>query len=73
MLSAREIVKQMIVDKAGTDEASTALMEAAVDVVLSVSEVRRCWTCGNIALHRDNVTPYVLCSKCKSQDTRRIR
>lgn len=31
---------------------------------------RKCWTCGNVAMHEDNVTPWVLCKKCGSQDTR---
>ena len=34
---------------------------------------RKCWDCGNIAEHTDNVTPEVLCSKCGSQDTRAIK
>jgi Zn ribbon nucleic-acid-binding protein len=33
--------------------------------------VRQCYACGYIAWHADNRTPYVLCSKCGSQDTRR--
>lgn len=31
---------------------------------------RKCWDCGNVADHEDNVTPAVLCNKCGSQDTR---
>lgn len=31
---------------------------------------RKCWECGNVAQHADNVTPEVLCKKCGSQDTR---
>ena len=34
---------------------------------------RRCRDCGNVAYHADNITPYVLCRKCGSQDTRLIR
>lgn len=34
---------------------------------------RKCWNCGNVAEHEDNVTPYVLCSICGSQDTRLVR
>lgn len=34
---------------------------------------RKCWDCGNIAEHADNVIPYVLCTKCGSQDTRPTR
>ena len=33
---------------------------------------RKCHYCGNIAWHADNITPYVLCRKCGSQDTRKI-
>ena len=32
---------------------------------------RKCWDCGNLAWHADMMTPYVLCRKCGSQDTRR--
>ena len=32
---------------------------------------RRCWDCGDVAEHSDSVTPWVLCGKCGSQDTRR--
>jgi len=31
---------------------------------------RKCWDCGSVAEHADNVTPEVLCKKCGSQDTR---
>lgn len=72
-MNAREIVKEMIAVKAGTTDADSKVFEAAVDVVLSVSSVRRCRPCGNVALHRDDRTPYVLCSKCGSQDTRLIK
>jgi hypothetical protein len=34
---------------------------------------RKCWACGNIAEHTDNVVPAVLCKKCGSQDTRPLR
>lgn len=34
---------------------------------------RKCWDCGNVAQHTDNVTPEVLCRKCGSQDTRATR
>lgn len=34
---------------------------------------RKCWDCGNIAHHEDNITPHVLCKKCGSQDTRLTR
>lgn len=35
--------------------------------------LRKCWPCGNVAEHADNITPHVLCKKCGSQDTRLIR
>jgi hypothetical protein len=31
---------------------------------------RKCWSCGNVAEHEDNVVPHVLCKQCGSQDTR---
>lgn len=34
---------------------------------------RKCWDCGNVAEHADSVVPHVLCMKCGSQDTRRVR
>lgn len=39
----------------------------------SDKHARKCWDCGNVAEHADSVTPWVLCSKCGSQDTRRVR
>lgn len=32
---------------------------------------RKCHDCGNVAIHQDSITPWVLCPKCGSQDTRR--
>ena len=34
---------------------------------------RRCWACGNVADHEDNITPHVNCKQCGSQDTRLVR
>lgn len=31
---------------------------------------RKCHDCGNVAMHDDRVIPWVLCTKCGSQDTR---
>ena len=31
---------------------------------------RKCWNCGKSQIHRDSVTPGVLCRFCGSQDTR---
>ena len=31
---------------------------------------RKCWGCGNVAEHEDNIVPHVLCKSCGSQDTR---
>lgn len=39
----------------------------------SKSHQRKCWDCGNIAEHLDNITPEVLCKICGSQDTRLIK
>lgn len=37
------------------------------------AHMRKCWDCGNVAEHSDNIVPEVLCKKCGSQDTRLIR
>jgi hypothetical protein len=34
---------------------------------------RKCWSCGNVANHTDNIVPAVLCKKCGSQDTRPLK
>ena len=34
---------------------------------------RKCWNCGNVSVHTDDVMPEVLCRKCGSQDTRRTQ
>lgn len=31
---------------------------------------RKCFDCGNVATHSDNIVPEVLCKVCRSQDTR---
>lgn len=69
-MNARQHVAAMIAQRAGTSEADARYTDAAIDLILSVSHVRKCWNCGNVGLHRDNITPYVLCAKCGSQDTR---
>ena len=46
------------------------MLKAAVDEHL---HRRTCHNCGNVAWHRDNVTPYVVCESCGSQDTRAKR
>lgn len=38
----------------------------------SVDE-RTCHNCKNVAVHADNIIPYVTCTKCGSNDTRRKR
>jgi hypothetical protein len=35
--------------------------------------LRKCHDCINIAYHADSVTPHVLCKKCGSQDTRKVK
>jgi DNA-directed RNA polymerase subunit RPC12/RpoP len=40
---------------------------------MSNSHERKCRDCGNVAVHEDNVTPWVNCRACGSQDTRLIR
>jgi len=34
---------------------------------------RKCWHCGNVAEHKDNIVPEVNCKLCGSQDTRAIK
>lgn len=34
---------------------------------------RRCWECGNVAYHSEQIAPYVCCRKCGSQDTRLVK
>jgi Zn ribbon nucleic-acid-binding protein len=34
---------------------------------------RRCFDCGNVAIHEGDIVPLVNCHKCGSQDTRRKR
>jgi len=34
---------------------------------------RRCWDCGNLAEHKYPIMPWVLCAKCGSLDTRRVK
>ena len=34
---------------------------------------RRCFVCGNVAYHLHDITPWVNCQKCGSQDTRLVR
>lgn len=38
-----------------------------------LSHERKCRSCGNVAVHESDVTPWVLCKKCGSQDTRRVK
>lgn len=40
---------------------------------MSDEHKRKCWDCGNVAVHARSITPEVLCTKCGSQDTRRIK
>jgi hypothetical protein len=35
--------------------------------------LRKCHDCSSVAYHADNVTPHVLCKKCGSQDTRKVK
>ena len=34
---------------------------------------RRCFDCGSESLHMHNITPWVLCQHCGSQDTRLMK
>ncbi len=40
---------------------------------MSEAHKRKCWDCGNVAVHMKSIVPEVLCTKCGSQDTRRIK
>jgi DNA-directed RNA polymerase subunit RPC12/RpoP len=40
---------------------------------MNENHLRRCWDCGNIATHESSIAPGVLCKKCGSQDTRKVR
>lgn len=71
-MTAEEFVTEQICDLAGTYDADHKVIEAAVAIILAYSHVRKCWKCNNVALHRDNVRPHVLCKKCGSQDTRLV-
>jgi DNA-directed RNA polymerase subunit RPC12/RpoP len=37
------------------------------------NHLRKCWDCGNVATHESIIKPGVLCKKCGSQDTRKVR
>ncbi len=40
---------------------------------MSEAHKRKCWDCGSVAVHMDNIVPEVLCKQCGSQDTRRLK
>lgn len=40
---------------------------------MSNPHYRRCWSCGAINLHSDNIAPEVCCKRCRSQDTRLMK
>jgi hypothetical protein len=40
---------------------------------MSQVHFRRCWDCGAINRHSDNIAPEVCCKRCKSQDTRKMK
>lgn len=50
-------------------------LASELEAILEMPHInkRKCHDCGNVAWHEDNVTPYVNCRKCGSQDTRLIR
>jgi len=45
------------------------------ELLLAVPECcwRKCWNCGRKQIHREAVTPGVLCRFCGSQDTRLLK
>jgi Zn finger protein HypA/HybF involved in hydrogenase expression len=47
----------------------------AVEIIKAAPEAhwRKCWDCQTVNLHIEAITPWVLCPKCGSQDTRRMR
>jgi hypothetical protein len=40
---------------------------------MSEAHERRCFDCGNVTQHSSSIVPGVLCKKCGSQDTRRVK
>jgi len=44
-----------------------------VQAIVTPAHERKCWDCGNVADHADDITPHVNCKKCGSQDTRRTK
>ena len=45
------------------------------ELLLAIPECcwRKCWNCGRKQIHREAVTPGVLCRFCGSQDTRLLK
>jgi len=54
-----------------------AELDGALSIIAEMESVetlhrRKCWACKTTNWHADSMTPYVLCPKCGSQDTRRL-
>lgn len=71
--TARKQIKEWIFDAAGTTDADDAVVNAAVDLTLTVAHVGRCWRCDRVAMHRDNIQAEFTCGRCGSSDTRRVK
>ena len=47
-------------------------MESILQAVPAI-QWRKCWSCGLVALYRDNILPACSCHECGSADTRLMR
>ena len=58
---------------AGEADRQDAEIKLLREVVQAKLHQRRCWGCGHVGWHADAITPYCLCEKCGSQDTRLLQ
>ena len=72
------VIESMDLNHAAMNRDVTPYSEASI-VLKAMREAmpdchyHKCRDCGNTAIHVDSVTPWVLCRKCGSQDTRRVK
>lgn len=74
----RQNINQVIgiKDKVDNLQAENAKLKKVLkEFVLAAPDCcwRRCWGCKKVQIHRESVTPGVLCRFCGSQDTRLLR
>ena len=67
-LEACDIIDRLSAELKAKDELSKELLSANPDCCW-----RKCWECKKVQIHREDVTPGVLCRFCGSQDTRLLR